>query len=121
MLIVERWIARQRGAARGEAGDALVADEIDDLVRSDVALGWAIISALVAGVSDSRSLCNIGAGPLETFILCHRSAAIQLLGEQAPKERKLRNALSCVWRDDLNDELWGTILRLREPILAEDA
>jgi uncharacterized protein DUF6869 len=83
-----------------------------DVVRDQPAGGWILVRFLVDGAADDGQLMSVAAGPLEDFLGAHGPAIIDELEVAAGADPKLLKALSGVWKNWIDDEVWGRIQRL---------
>lgn len=71
--------------------------EVDELLRTDCAQGWAAVQALVQQATTEQALSSIGAGPLEDLVRRYPADLIDGVEWMAQAQPRLRRALAGVW------------------------
>lgn len=96
-----------------------------DLGSQDPERCWAIALAILERIADEDGLmlANVGAGPLEDLLHRHGSAFIDRFVVQARRDRRFREAASCIWPSSAMDKaLWERLRAIvQQPVPDEPA
>ncbi|WP_144436651.1 DUF6869 domain-containing protein [Lysobacter antibioticus] len=94
-------------------------DWVDDRIYSIIIRdrSFDLIVEFVNKVLERRSteevMDNLAAGPVETMLFHGREVALDLIVEEARRNRLFKQMLGGVWQNNLSDELWEKFLQAR--------
>jgi hypothetical protein len=113
-LIAEQWLieSQDKKAPRG----AIFA--VIDLSYNDPERCWAITLAILERINedDGLLLANVGAGPLEDLLHRFGPAFIERFIVQARRDRRFREAASCIWPSSSMDKgIWERLRVVVQP------
>jgi hypothetical protein len=78
---------------------------------------WQAILEIVKHSLNEEQVVLLGAGAVETLLAWHGAAFIDRVVEQAQRDPKFNRVLGAVWRQDMPNEIWTRIERVRKEIL----
>lgn len=84
-----------------------------DLVLDRPEEAWAVVLQIIDISDDSKVIENVSAGPLEDLLAFHGDMLIARIAEEAEQNERLRFALGGVWRNNISEEVWQIIEKLR--------
>jgi hypothetical protein len=66
--------------------------------------------------STEEVMDNLAAGPVETMLFHGQEVALNLIVEEAQRNRLFKQMLGGVWKNNLPDELWERFLQARDEL-----
>jgi hypothetical protein len=88
-----------RHRALGREEDFWAWQEVDRIVRADLARGWEITLLLLKKTESDEALAYVAAGPLEDLVDGYGNAAFDIIERACDSDYRLQLALSGVWLD----------------------
>lgn len=110
-ILAENWIKLQLLSDQPEKAEEFMwaAEEFDLLTDGNPSECWEVILEVIKKTDNEWVLTNLAAGPLENFLALSPNQAIELLEVEIPKNSKLKNILSGIWKSLIPDEIWDRI------------
>jgi len=118
------WIAYTRLPNSNRAAEEVIerAWVLNDLVLQQPSLAWEIIKNVINRFSEGevfasgeteaqRILANLGAGPLEDLLEAHGPSLIDVVENEARRDRRVMWTMGCVWTSSRSDELGAKVKR----------
>jgi hypothetical protein len=95
-----------------EEKDFWAFDEVNQIVRCDLAAGWRLTCLLVNKASSDEALAYVAAGPLEDLLTFNGPTLIDHVAVAARADKRLQLALSGVWLNRANPvwERWFALM-----------
>jgi hypothetical protein len=106
MNLAERWL---RYYVQNNDEYMSAREELETLVYTDPDTAWNIIRELVDKAPDEKTLSSVGAGPLEALLIEAGPRVVDDVTQAARDDQRMKNALSCVWEFEIDDEVWRKV------------
>jgi hypothetical protein len=87
-------------------------ERIQQLVQGAPDAAWMVLYAAIVRAPDPTMVGYLGAGPIEDLLSEWGHRVIDRIEDAAQTEPRVVYALSCVWRNDIDEAVWDRIQRI---------
>ncbi|MCJ9429454.1 DUF6869 domain-containing protein [Kordiimonas marina] len=105
------YLAFFRGGQRLDQPEMFSLGKISRLCQDEASLGFKVawVIANSADADNAKALASLGTGPLKDLMRCHGEEMLGLLLEAARENANFCVALSCVWKNAVDEGLWSQL------------
>jgi len=105
------YLAFFQGGQRLDRPEMFSLGEISRLCQDEASLGFKVawVIANSADADNAKALASLGTGPLKDLMRFHGEEMLGLLLEAARENANFCVALSCVWKNTVDETLWSQL------------